>query len=240
LFAFFLLAGIPALSWVSFLIVRRGKAASSPRLKLYRSIILLDWLLALVAFDVIMAQELDLHWVGFDFVSSGVFLAWCLALTVGSVVIAAFIHWLKARGWLRLGLRSFRLVPETRTERLVCVLLLAPSVAFCEEFLYRGYLIAELPGWLRANPLASSWALSSLGFGLAHIGEGFAGIVGATMLGALWAWPVMHSGTLYPSIAVHAAYDAVILAWLGPKLLRQAAPPSPAPQSQQGAREAQT
>jgi len=226
-FALFLLAGLPALSWASILIVRRKKGVLPPRLKLYRSVILFDWVLAVLAFDVLMGQELDLEWVGFDFVGSGVFLGWCLALAVGSVVIVTFVHWLEARGWLRPGLRGFRLVPETRSERLACVLLLAPSVGFCEELLYRGYLMAELPSWLHANPLASSWALSSLAFGLAHIDQGFGGVVRATMLGALWTCPVMHSGTLYPSMVVHAVYDAVVLAWLGPKLLRRVTLPSP-------------
>jgi hypothetical protein len=47
------------------------------------------------------------------------------------------------------------------------------------------------------------------------------------MLGGIFALPVILSWTLYPSMAVHAVYDAVILAWVLPKHLQGARLPCP-------------
>ena len=44
-------------------------------------------------------------------------------------------------------------------------------------------------------------------------------MVRASLLGALLAYPVIHFGSLYPSMLAHGLIDAVALAWLGPKFL---------------------
>jgi len=109
------------------------------------------------------------------------------------------------------------LIPKTRQEKFWSVLLLAPTAALCEEFLYRGFLLAQLTQWLRSGTWA--WAASSLAFGLAHVYQGWNGMVRASLLGALLAYPVIHFGSLYPSMLAHGLIDALAFAWLGPKFL---------------------
>ena len=63
------------------------------------------------------------------------------------------------------------------------------------------------------------WALaaSSVVFGFAHIYQGLGGVLRAAALGALLAYPVIHLGSLYPSMAAHFVIDAVALGWLAPR-----------------------
>ena len=109
------------------------------------------------------------------------------------------------------------LIPETRREKVWAVFAVSTTAALCEEFLYRGILLAVLVEWLHSVPWA--WVISSLAFGMAHVYQGASGALRAAALGALLAYPVLHLGTLYPSMAAHFVVDAVALAWLGPKFL---------------------
>ncbi len=134
----------------------------------------------------------------------------------------AWALFLERRGWWPPEAELVHLlIPKTRQEKLWSVLLLAPTAALCEEFLYRGILLAQFSLWLRSGPWA--WAVSSLAFGLAHIYQGWNGMLRASLLGALLAAPVVYYGSLYPSMLAHALIDALALAWLGPRFLRQVA-----------------
>ncbi|MEJ2009725.1 MAG: CPBP family intramembrane metalloprotease [Acidobacteriota bacterium] len=108
---------------------------------------------------------------------------------------------------------------ETGREKLWAVLAMAPTAGLCEEFLYRGFLLAEATAWFHS--VAWGVVVSSAAFGFAHSYQGLNGMVRAGLLGALLAWPVVHTGSLYPSMAAHFAIDAVALLWLGPKFVRQ-------------------
>jgi membrane protease YdiL (CAAX protease family) len=110
------------------------------------------------------------------------------------------------------------LMPRTAAEKAWAVALVAPTAALTEEFLYRGYLFAIIAGALHSTKWA--WVLSSIAFGLAHIYQRPNGMVRAALLGALLAWPLVRTGSLYPSIVAHFLIDAVAFGWLGPKLER--------------------
>jgi uncharacterized protein len=117
------------------------------------------------------------------------------------------------------------LLPANRAEKLWAVLFVAPTAALCEEFLYRGYLMAQLSRWFHSVPWA--WGVSSAAFGLAHVYQRANGMLRAALLGALLAYPVVHLGSIYPSMAAHFLIDALALAWLGPRMLGNKAGESP-------------
>ena len=73
----------------------------------------------------------------------------------------------------------------------------------------------QLSQWF--DPVPWAWVGSSVAFGLAHAYQGLNGMVRAALLGALLAYPVVHLGSLYPSMAAHFLIDALALAWLGPR-----------------------
>jgi membrane protease YdiL (CAAX protease family) len=221
LFALGLLAGLPALSYWSGVRIRRQSIPSPSRLKVYRSLVISDWALAIAAFCLFDTQGLPGQFLGFWWVGLGPFFAWTLAVLAGCFLVLWVALWLINRGWLPPERESDRLVPETRTERIVCVFLLAPTIGFCEEVLYRGYLLLELPQWL--GRYGTTWALglSAVAFGFLHASRGRSIVLTTALMGVLLSCPLIYSGSLYPSIVAHAVYDAVVLVWLGPRSSRQ-------------------
>ena len=131
----------------------------------------------------------------------------------GSVLVGV-LQWLNLRRVARLdpSTRGFlqvlaeRILPQTAIERLP-YFALAVTAGLCEEFLYRGFAMAAL----RRAGLAV-WAVvlvSSVLFGLAHLYQGRAGLVGTLLVGAIFGSARISYHSLIPVIAWHATLDAV-------------------------------
>lgn len=87
------------------------------------------------------------------------------------------------------------------------------TAGFCEEFLFRGYLIwafEPLLGWWGAA------ALSLSGFAAAHAYQGREGVIKSGLVGAVLTLLVALSGSLIPAIVLHALVDILsgVIAWL--------------------------
>lgn len=113
------------------------------------------------------------------------------------------------------------ILPMTGRERTVFVMV-ALTAGLCEEFLYRGWLLHFLDA-----ALGSVWfglILSSFAFGLAHICQGRGGMIGTTLLGAVFGVIYLVCGGLLLAHALHAAMDL----WNGISLGRLLAEPDKA------------
>ncbi len=213
LFALFLIVGVPVLS---FLTARRSQIRLLPRRALYFSAAMSQWILAAVGAVVVSVTSVSFS--AFGAISPRVFVRWTFFLTAVSAAALGLVLCFERRGWWPAESDLvYLLLPETREEKLWAVLLVAPTAAFCEEFLYRGYLLAQLSQWFHS----AAWGcgVSSVAFGMAHAYQRFNGMVRASLLGVLLAFPVIRLGSLYPSMAAHFLIDALALAWLGPKFL---------------------
>lgn len=99
-------------------------------------------------------------------------------------------------------------------------------VGLHEEVLFRGFILGRLKALFRSNVAAV--LISSLVFGLLHFYQGPIGVVQTTSVGIVFAMVVIRSGSLWPAILAHAAFDTIGLAlipWLErtlPELLEQA------------------
>jgi membrane protease YdiL (CAAX protease family) len=217
LFVLLLVAGVPALSLLT---ARRGQVRRMPRLAIYFSAILSQWVLAVLGLGVAFLTWRSLRAASFRALSPTVVMIWAFFLAAVSLAGVGVSLLLERWGcWPAESELVLLLVPETRQEKLWAVLLLAPTAAFCEEFLYRGYLLAQLSQWLHS--VSWAWIVSSIAFGLAHAYQGWGGMLRAALLGAALAYPVVRLGSLYPSMVAHALIDAVALAWWGPAFLRR-------------------
>jgi len=216
LFAFFLAVGVPILSLST---ARDCRLRQMSRIELYFSAALSQWALAVAGVFVFSLSSLSALSIGFRPVTFITALIWAgalVALSVAGIVVSLS---LESRGWWPPENELvYLLIPKTRQEKVWSLLLLVPTAALCEEFLYRGLLLAQISQWLRSG--AWAWAISSLAFGLAHVYQGWGGMVRASLLGLLLAYPVLHFGSLYPPMIAHGLIDALALAWLGPKFLR--------------------
>jgi membrane protease YdiL (CAAX protease family) len=220
-FVILLVGGVPALSYAS---TRGSQVRLLPRSALYFSAALSQWLLTTLGTGVMIVTSRSFSGIGFRAVSATTLILWAVLLAGVSLLAMVLILLLEQRGWWPAESELvYLLLPQTGPEKLWAVLFLAPTAAFCEEYIYRGYLLVVLSQW--SHSVAWSWAISSAVFGLAHVYQGWSGMVRAALLGTLLAYPVLLLGSLYPSMVAHLLIDAVALGWLGPTLLRQR--PSP-------------
>jgi len=218
LFVFLLVAGVPALSYLT---ARRADLRLLPRLDLYLSAALSQWLLAALGVLVTATAGPGFRAVGFRAVAADSFLTWTLILTVGSLAALGAVIFLERLNWFPEEPELvLLLMPRTRREKLLAVVLLAPTAGLCEEFVFRGYLLHQLLAW--DVPTLWAWVGSSVAFGVAHAYQGLNGMARAALLGGLLALPVVRLGSLYPSMMAHFLIDAVALVWLGPRFLKGA------------------
>jgi CAAX protease family protein len=219
-FALLLAVGVPVLAYIT---ARRPEIHQIPRLALYLSAVISQWVLALVGGLVVLATGRGFAGAGFRGLPIGEFLRWTLLLVIVALALLAIWLLLEHFGWWPEESNLVRLlIPETASEKVWAAVLVAPTAALCEEFLYRGFLLSRLSEWLNSG----WWALvlSSVIFALAHIYQGPSGMARVALLGALLAYPVLRLESLYPSMAAHFVIDAVALLWLGPCFLEPKAP----------------
>jgi uncharacterized protein len=214
-FVLFVLVGLPV---VSISTVHNEEILALPRRALYFSVALSQWLLALLTF--IVALITPAGFADFHAIRPEAFTKWVALLTLISLVGLGVVVALEARGWWPGESKWVQaLIPRTKMEKLWAVVLIAPTAGFCEEFVYRGYLLSQLPKYLHSTLWA--WIISSVAFGMAHAYQKPNGVARASLLGALLAWPVVRLGSIFPSMAAHFLIDAVALAWLGPVSLKR-------------------
>ena len=96
-----------------------------------------------------------------------------------------------------------QLSPHTRTE-LGWWVVLSLSAGFCEEFIFRGYLIWAFQP---AFGLGGAAALSVVVFAAGHAYQGAKGVLATGVVGILLTLVVLISGSLLPAMALHALVD---------------------------------
>jgi membrane protease YdiL (CAAX protease family) len=161
----------------------------------------------------------DRSWASFGFTAPEGWRLWtaiALVLLVAAYYVSAvttLARRAEARARLRQQLGTLTgVVPHTRTE-LNWFGAVSLTAGFCEEFLFRGYFIwvfAPWLGWWRAA------ALSLLIFAVAHLYQGWNGVVRTGIFGALYTLTVAILDSLWPAVALHALVDLSggVMAWL--------------------------
>jgi len=92
-------------------------------------------------------------------------LRWAVSIALVSLLALGLVILCEERGWLpRESDLVYMLIPQTTREKIWSILILAPTAAFCEEFLFRGYLLMQLSHWLHSVSWLGScvrWRLDS-------------------------------------------------------------------------------
>jgi len=102
--------------------------------------------------------------------------------------------------------------PRTQSE-LSWWVALSISAGFCEEFVFRGYIIWAF------QPVFGLWgsaAFSLVVFAIAHSYQGLKGVLAVGAAGLILTLVVLISGSLWPAIVLHALVDIGqgLTAWL--------------------------
>jgi membrane protease YdiL (CAAX protease family) len=186
------------------------EVTSRDRVKLYFATILFQWLLtAFVAWRA-FARGLSLHELGIRSAASFPL----LAVTITGAALIAAAHWANVRRMARsdhpnlerLRALGVRLFPRSNSE-LALFIVLSLTAGICEEFLFRGFVMAAL---FRAG--LAAWLvvfLSSAMFGVAHLYQGKGGSLGTGILGTLFALVRLAYRSLLPAVVWHATLDIV-------------------------------
>ena len=186
------------------------QVSSIERLVLYASTIAFQWLaVAVVGWRA---------WVhGYGARQLGLVLHGRTRLVIAGLVGAAVmggLHWLNLRRVGRIPAESRgvmqavaeRILPQSTVE-LLPYLGLATTAGLCEEFLYRGFVMAVLSSaGLGAGLVVLG---SSLLFGLAHSYQGRGGMVMTFLVGVLLGVSRLTYNSLVPGVFWHAAVDVV-------------------------------
>jgi membrane protease YdiL (CAAX protease family) len=100
------------------------------------------------------------------------------------------------------------LLPRTKNEKL-WFFLVALSAGVCEELIFRGYglRLFESIGFSGISLLI----VTAAAFGLAHIYQGFLGVITTAMTGALFTLIYIQTGSLWWAIAAHIFIDLRVL-----------------------------
>jgi membrane protease YdiL (CAAX protease family) len=194
------------------------------RLSLYASTIAFQWVAAVLVAWRAWARGLTLEAMGL--VVHGR-LRTLIAAIVGAATLGG-LQWLnlrrmgRSRGKAREFMRILadRILPQAPPELLAFVAL-AVTAGLCEEFLYRGFLMAALG---RAGlPVWGVVLLSSVLFGLAHLYQGRGGLVSTLVVGTVFGMARIAYDGLVPVMVWHFAVDAVA-GVVGPKYLAKRVP----------------
>jgi membrane protease YdiL (CAAX protease family) len=186
------------------------RVTSAERLALYASTITFQWLAVAVTAWRAWARGLTLSELGLMIPIGGRIVTVALA----GALLFGTLHWLNLRRMSRvapearglLQALAERIVPRSTVERVV-YLALALTAGLCEEFLYRGFVMAALT---RAGfPVWMVIALSAILFGLAHLYQGRGGLLSKLVFGVAFGVARIAYDSLAPVILWHATVDVV-------------------------------
>lgn len=210
LLALLIVLGLPLRAWYG---MRRLNAAppgevAALRPRLWRRAILSQWLLVALVLAVWLANHRSVLTLGLVLRPTG----GLAGIMVGLVTIVVIV--LRQRG----AVDTDESIRERVRQRLAPVKRLMPrresdfkqfaalacTAGLCEEFLFRGYL-----GWFAALvlPFPVAPAAQALVFGICHAYQGWRGIILTTFAGAFLTMVVLITGSLWPSILIHALMD---------------------------------
>jgi membrane protease YdiL (CAAX protease family) len=161
-------------------------------------------LLWLHANDGLSVRSLGLTWVPGGWSWLGV--ALCIAISIYAAMAVANLA--RDRATAELVARQMAahqdLLPASRGEAWVFSLIVSVSAGFCEELVFRGYLLPLLRDHAGTFPAV---ALSSLAFGWWHLYLGASHMLRSAAMGAMFAVIVLLTDHLWIAIALHALID---------------------------------
>jgi membrane protease YdiL (CAAX protease family) len=188
--------------------------ALPPRSSLYLQSAASLWALAAITAIIAVTGDITAAQLGLTPLPLVEVLVWTGGLTFAGVAMMLAAH--------RLGVRESAtlagLLPRTAPERLAFVGL-SLTAGFCEELVFRGFLVPAITTAVDASVVAA--LIAAAVFGLVHAYQGFAGALRAAALGVLLAVPLLATGSILPAILAHAAIDLIGGLWLGPRLVSE-------------------
>ena len=180
--------------------------AGSPtaRLKLYREVILSQFLIVAALAALVRLGGVPSSSVGLRAPYSWPVTLGCTLAAVGFMIWSGLrLRKIPAERRARLRERAKAMIPSTRLERAYFVLLSLGSGP-AEEFLCRGFFFFYLRLWFPHMGVVAVVLLTSAAFGLAHLYQGWKGVMATGVGGALLAAAYEATGNLLFPTVLHS------------------------------------
>jgi membrane protease YdiL (CAAX protease family) len=196
-------------------LLSKPELTTADRLSLYGSTILFQWLLvAMVAWRA-AARTVSPEELGIA-ASDPWQAAWTSIALTGLLCVNQVVG-LRKISRLPVGQRGSlfaiteRIMPRTSKETFIYAGL-ACTAGISEEFLYRGFVfmafVRMIVNFGPPNGLAA--ILSSAWFSVAHLYQGRRGIITTFIVGMIFAWMRIWTGSLIPGVVAHIGIDMVV------------------------------
>ncbi len=182
------------------------------RLRLYVSTVLSQWSAAAIIFWRCRAHHVSMEQLALAVPHPHltVFISVVLAALLAANQIVG-VRQLSSRPEEIIGIMpklALRIFPQDNLER-ACFVLVAATVAFCEELIYRGFVQWLFRDGAKAMTAAGIIA-SALLFGLAHMYQGRQGVVATGIWGLAFSLLRVWTGSLFPLVIGHFVADLTV------------------------------
>jgi membrane protease YdiL (CAAX protease family) len=185
------------------------------RLSLYGSTILFQWLIVAIVLWRCMARSISREELGFS-TGSPWQIAWTSVALTGLLCLNQIV-----------GLRRVARIPESKRGRLFAITekimprggaetlvyaALACTAGISEEFLFRGFVFTAFVRMIvnYGSPNVAAAILSSAWFSLAHLYQGWRGIITTFVVGMIFVLIRMWTGSLIPAVVAHIGIDLTV------------------------------
>ena len=212
LFMLQVLVAAPALGITSYIRIRSGKPLP-PKARRYRSMIVFQLLLLVIS--VLAARQARVPLLGGQFPGP---VAWLLA---GGYLILLALR--LRRAWSKLNSERrerARIVLPDHLSLMRTWVVISALAGITEECAYRGLAFRFLTTNRGSVVLALLLCVGS--FGVAHMAQGWRGVLGTSVIAVGMHGIVFLTGSLYLAIVIHATYD-LMLGVIALPILSQAA-----------------
>ncbi|MDZ5473732.1 CPBP family intramembrane glutamic endopeptidase [Bacillus sp. 31A1R] len=200
---------VPLLDVIGYKRIEREKS-SKARMQFYYYLITIEWLIVGAIFLVSYLNGISMKELGFIFQFETIsnflyFIGGLLTSTIVLFFVLSRIPFYRKMLEKQLSLIE-HMLPASIKERLVFALG-AITAGICEEIIYRGFLFhyfSQAPFELSTTMIM---IVTSVIFGLAHIYQGWKGVIVTGLVGFLMARFYVNSGTLIIPIILHIIID---------------------------------
>jgi membrane protease YdiL (CAAX protease family) len=198
LFIVFVLAPIGGI--VGYWRIRIGKP-QRPKRQRYRTMIVAQLVILMLTLVAAYRENIPLLWPRWGNVNVWIFAA----------VYLAFIAWKMPRAWTKLSPerleKARRLLPDDPSLMRLWVQI-AALAGISEECAYRGlaFQLVQKMGY----SMGAAVLVCMITFAIAHMTQGWRGVLGTFLLAFLFHVMVILAGALYPAIILHAGYNFAV------------------------------
>lgn len=174
-----------------------------------------QWILFLMVFGTTHLEKTGLAGIGFQpFVQrdlsrtgkAALYTGYAVTFLLAANLILAGLAWFLAQVGLPMD-GDLKFVLPRNLEQFIVWVPLSFTAGFCEEVMFRGYLMTRLRLLFKTKSWIPSIVISSVAFGLCHTYQGLSGFIVITVYGAMFALLYIRTGSIWPGIIAHALQD---------------------------------